>query len=168
MPAPSSLYSRHCVAFTPFPKSQRAQPPSLRVPLALHITYEPSCIVSPCQRWEGAWQWPLNCGLASQLLPFPVVRIWGSPPPISFFSLCQRRGWSQSNPLVWGFPGVGEHCLPPTGVDRAWPMQAQEGAYLVGPCLLLSKSAPFKSERWGTSLVAQWLRICLPMQGTQV
>ena len=24
------------------------------------------------------------------------------------------------------------------------------------------------SENWGPSLVAQWLRICLPMQGTRV
>ena len=29
-----------------------------------------------------------------------------------------------------------------------------------GPC--------FKNMRYGASLVAQWLRICLPMQGTQV
>ena len=27
---------------------------------------------------------------------------------------------------------------------------------------------PYKKVTWGASLVAQWLRICLPMQGTQV
>ena len=26
----------------------------------------------------------------------------------------------------------------------------------------------FKADHWGTSLVVQWLRICLPKQGTQV
>ena len=31
------------------------------------------------------------------------------------------------------------------------------------PCL-----DAFKSNPWGTSLVVQWLKICLPMQGTRV
>ena len=31
-----------------------------------------------------------------------------------------------------------------------------------------STTVSFKEQRWRTSLVAQWLRICLPMQGTRV
>ena len=33
-------------------------------------------------------------------------------------------------------------------------------------CIILSKEARFKKGHAGTSLVAQWFRICLPMQGT--
>ena len=32
--------------------------------------------------------------------------------------------------------------------------------------IILSKEARFKKGHAGTSLVAQWFRICLPMQGT--
>ena len=51
--------------------------------------------------------------------------------------------------------------------------------YILSPCLSISLTfPPFEtpSTHWadikiritGTSLVAQWLRICLPMKGTQV
>ena len=31
-----------------------------------------------------------------------------------------------------------------------------------------SQNATLKNVYWGASLVAQWLRVCLPMQGTRV
>ena len=34
--------------------------------------------------------------------------------------------------------------------------------------LLLFIHSPCLENNWGTSLVAQWIRICLPMQGTRV
>ena len=38
----------------------------------------------------------------------------------------------------------------------------------MAPSLLLHSKSHLKISLVGTSLVAQWLRICLPMQGTQV
>lgn len=127
--SPSSPYSRHSLLSPPFPKSQRAQPHSPT--LALHITYEPSFIVPPCQCWEGAWQWPLNCGSASQLLPFLVVRIWEALHLYRFCLVSEER-MVTVQPLGRGFPGVGTGTVSrPLVWTAPGPWQAEEGVCML-------------------------------------
>ena len=61
------------------------------------------------------------------------------------------------------------------GKKNAWGPQDQTRFWNSCPfCRMLSTEKNTQREScelsfiWGTSLVAQWLRICLPMQGTQV
>lgn len=108
---PSSLYTGHRVALTPFPKSQCAQPHSPQVALTLLLPHgsslERSALLSTWRR-SVAGQEERGCGLlkppsrglAPQLLPFLAVGIWGSPPltTLCFCFSSSARGGGADNP----------------------------------------------------------------------
>ena len=69
----------------------------------------------------------------------------------------------QARPLAGHNPGIpAPSSLQGTGL---W-----DGYISVTMCLRISRleEGTFKQTQRGASLVAQWLRICLPMQGTRV
>ena len=53
--------------------------------------------------------------------------------------------------------------VPPLRIQESWPWPRAKIFLAPDISFLISKKG-----RLGASLVAQWLRICLPMQGTQV
>ena len=52
--------------------------------------------------------------------------------------------------------------------EKAWAWGVNGAGERAQPCWLVPVSTGHSSHLRGTSLVVQWLRICLPMQGTQV
>ena len=129
-----------------------------------------------------------SCNPPPKQMLFPVLKRKGkvpwlnSPPPRSTSWLRGEGLRSGRGPCpgalvqhpVWVFPPVPrpaeEAALswrhPQGQVPRPCAAIIAEGARHPGPGWPSSFS--FKVERIGASLVAQWLRVCLPMQGTRV
>ena len=125
------------------------------------------------------------------------ARVCPPTSPHGSFSSTSLAPAAQSLPLRPQLPRVRGSChdspfhqmAPDPGVQQnhflPWPLQSQRWLRL--PALLIpdlphftlwllhslitrvtNKFTLFKNTQVGASLVAQWLRICLPMQGTRV
>ena len=105
--------------------------------------------------------WPLFISL-SQPLP--------APHPSDSGRRTERKGWKNSPRRR----RLGKKREPKKAWERIFggELRAKQGERCLGTLQGMreaeSEKKGFKNGRLGASLVAQWLRVCLPMQGTRV
>ena len=123
-------------------------------------------LISPAARWgiERAWRisYLIPSHLSLEVTHTPTTHI-----PLERTSHVKRELGKHGSWLGSLFPATTLHCA--MWNTNVWSSANHLFHSTSLPSELLSNSLGWHSKPTpGTSLVTQWLRICLPMQGTQV